>query len=233
MKTPELKGNKSLYSIEGQFKHKLEFIERFLPKNVIVHLVGHSMGSNCCLELLKVPEISCQVKNCYLLFPVIERVYLSRKGKIYPSCDSIFFLFTAFFKFLNVIPSKWKNTVVKVCMRYDGIENDEYFEAARDFMDPKMSQVCWFLMIDMIDKIKISDDRILKENSHRLKLYYAIKDNWVGSNFHDEIVSRIPELDAEMCQQGYEHAFVFKNSVEVGKMLSQWIKKDSLRKNSD
>lgn len=227
LETQWLKGNQELYSIEGQLKHKIEFIEKYLPKNVIIHLIGHSMGSNICLELLKISHFSSRVKHCYLLFPVIERVEESRKGKFYPNYDSIFFLFTAFFKFLNILPNKMKNEIVKTCMRADGINNDEYFEAARDFMDPKLSQICWFLMMDMIDKIKTCDDEILKQNIHRLKLYYAVKDAWVGSNFHSDIVARIPELNAVMCDKGFEHAFVFNSSIEVGQMVSKWIKESS------
>lgn len=109
-------------------------------------------------------------------------------------------------------------------MRLDGHENYEFLDAARHFMDPKLSQVCWFLMIDMVQKFKELDEKIVESNKEKLKLYYAQKDDWVAQNFYQEIVERVPGIDAELCKSGYEHAFVFKSSVEVGKMLCQWIK---------
>lgn len=224
MKMPGLKGNETLFNFEGQLSHKVAFIEKYLPTNVKIYLVGHSMGSKLCLELLKIPRLNVRVKKCYLLFPVIERVEESRKGKLFPTYDSIFFLFVYFFHFLNLIPSTWKNSTVKMCMRLDGHENYEFFDAARDFMDPKLSRVCWFLMIDMIEKFKELDENIVMANVEKLKLYYAQKDDWVAHNFYHEIVDRIPGIDAEMCKNGFEHAFVFKNSIEVGQMLCEWIK---------
>lgn len=224
MKTPSLKGNENLYNFEGQLSHKTAFIEKYLPENVNVYLVGHSMGSKLCLELLKIQRLNAQVKKCYLLFPVIERVEESRKGKMFPNYDSIFFLFVLFFHFLNVLPSSLKNLTVKMCMRLDGHKNYEFFEAARDFMDPKLSQVCWFLMIDMIkgENFKELDEKVVETNKEKLKLYYAQKDDWVNSKFYYEIVERIPGIDAELSE--HEHAFVFRSSVEVGKILCQWIK---------
>lgn len=224
MKTPQLKGNEHLYDLEGQIAHKLAFISKYLPENVKIHLVGHSMGSKICLELLKHQRINAQLKKCYLLFPVIERVEESRKGKMLPTYDSIFFVFVLFFHFLNLLPSAWKNSTVKMCMRLDGHENYEFLDAARHFMDPKLSQVCWFLMIDMVQKFKELDEKIVQSNKEKLKLYYAQKDDWVAQNFYQEIVERVPGIDAELCKSGYEHAFIFKSSVEVGKMLCQWIK---------
>jgi hypothetical protein len=84
MPTPPLKGNEHLYDLSGQLNHKIDFYNRFIPKDVIIHLIGHSVGSKLCLDLLKIPEISKQVEHCYMMFPTIERMNESRKGKLVP-----------------------------------------------------------------------------------------------------------------------------------------------------
>uniref|UniRef100_T1GFJ2 Lipid droplet-associated hydrolase n=1 Tax=Megaselia scalaris TaxID=36166 RepID=T1GFJ2_MEGSC len=73
---PSLKGNKDLFNIDGQFRSKTAFIEKFIPSHIKVHLIGHSFGTCQSLDLIRNPKIKKQIQKCYLLFPTFER----RKG---------------------------------------------------------------------------------------------------------------------------------------------------------
>lgn len=46
-------GNESLYSILGQVRHKVAFIEEHVPADCELTLVGHSVGCFVILQLLK------------------------------------------------------------------------------------------------------------------------------------------------------------------------------------
>lgn len=223
--TPPLKGNEQLYNLKGQLDHKKDFISRFVPKDVKVFLIGHSIGSKFCLELLKESEFSTQVQHCYLLFPTIERMAESKKGVLVPTYDRFFFLFRIFYNLFALMPLKWKEAIVRRYCRKEGIHEEEFFEPSLGYTNPKVIDKIWFLALDEMEKVRELDEQVIKDNVHRLKLYYGTVDDWVPTEYHQEIKERIPEVEAELCKKGYEHAFVLKSGVEVGKMVFEWMSK--------
>jgi hypothetical protein len=125
----------------------------------------------------------------------------------------------------DLLPHSWKRSIVKWYMKKDGIP-EEFVEPSHEYTRPSVIDRIWFLALDEMEKIREIDEEAVKENLHRIKLYYAANDidDWVPTNYYHEIVERFPEIDAQLCEQGYEHAFVLKNGVEVGKMVTEWIK---------
>lgn len=222
MVTPPLKGNEHLYDLQGQLNHKIDFINRFLPKDVRVYLIGHSIGSKLCLDLLKLPHFSKQVQHAYLMFPTIERMAESRKGKLFPTYDRFFFLLRFIYNTFHLLPSSWKRAVVQWKCRRDGIP-EEFLESSVEFTNPPVIDRIWFLALDEMQKVREVDEEVIRSNMNRLKLYYTANDEWVNKEFYYELVQKFPGIDAELCKQGYEHAFVKKSGPEVGKMLSEWI----------
>ncbi|KAG5866152.1 hypothetical protein JTB14_017002 [Gonioctena quinquepunctata] len=71
---PKFKGNEYVYGLKGQIEHKVDFFEKYIPKNARIHLIGHSIGSYIILELLEHPSIKDKVADVYLLFPTIEEM---------------------------------------------------------------------------------------------------------------------------------------------------------------
>lgn len=222
MVTPPLKTNEELYNLQGQLNHKIEFINRFVPKDVKIYLIGHSIGSKFCLELLKVPAFSQQVQHCYLMFPTIERMAESKKGKRVPTFNRFFFIFRIFYNIFALIPSSWKRAIVRRHCRKEGMP-DEFLEPSIEYTNPPVIDKIWFLALDEMAKIREIDEAVVKDNIHRLKLYYGTKDDWVPTSFYHELVQRFPGIDAELCKREYEHAFVLKSGPEVGKMVSEWM----------
>jgi pimeloyl-ACP methyl ester carboxylesterase len=224
MTTPALKGNEHLYDLKGQTDHKAEFIERFIPKNINVYLIGHSVGAKVCLDLIKnLPQFSQQVQHVYLMFPTIEFIADSKKGKGVPAFDRIFFLVRMFYYSLHYLfPVSWKRALVNWHCRRDGMD-EEFFETSLEYTNPRVIDKIWFMALDEMEKIREIDEENIKSNIKRVKLYYGSKDDWVPTEFYHEIVKRFPGIDAELCKNEYEHAFVLKTGREVGKMVSEWI----------
>jgi predicted alpha/beta hydrolase family esterase len=81
--------------LEGQIRHKLTFIRDYLPKDVKLILIGHSIGCYMILKLLDDLE-SHQVLRCFMLFPTIERMAESPKGQV--ATPLLKYLFTSFGK---------------------------------------------------------------------------------------------------------------------------------------
>ena len=82
------------------------------------------------------------------------------------------------------------------------------------------------MAMDEMDKIKELDVEHLKENIDRVKLYYGTTDGWVPTSYYHEIRKTIPGINAELCTQGIEHAFVLRSGPTVGRMVAGWILKD-------
>lgn len=72
-----------LYDLEGQIEHKVEFIRRYVPSDVKVHLIGHSVGCYIILKMLKNKRITHNVHMSYLLFPAIKHIGASPNGKFF------------------------------------------------------------------------------------------------------------------------------------------------------
>lgn len=75
---------------------QVAFIKQYVPKDAKLHLVGHSIGSWCILQLLKDQEIAKQVVRCYLLFPTIERMAETPNGKFLTNFVSLIYIYLYF-----------------------------------------------------------------------------------------------------------------------------------------
>jgi len=194
---------------------------------VKVYLIGHSSTAKYCLELLKLlPKFCEQVLKFYLLMPSIERVPDSIMGRITSMINSFSFLFRLILKLFNQLPMNWKiplmKCLMKIYVRTDaGVE--EYFMPCLKLANPQVFDRVLFLAHTSFNKMKDLDEDIIKSNIHRLKLYYAVNDEFVNSECYHKIIERIPGIDAELCSRGFQHGFVLDSSPEVGKMVGEWI----------
>ncbi|XP_048519496.1 lipid droplet-associated hydrolase isoform X4 [Dendroctonus ponderosae] len=57
-KLPNFTEHRNLYGLKGQVKHKVDFLEKYLPHDAKVYLIGHSIGSYMALEVLNYPGIN-------------------------------------------------------------------------------------------------------------------------------------------------------------------------------
>ena len=91
-------GNESLYGLDGQIRHKLAFLNATLTKDCKITFIGHSIGCQIIMELMK--ELSYEDVNCdktksisqtipiltinkaYFLFPTIERMRQTPAGRV-------------------------------------------------------------------------------------------------------------------------------------------------------
>lgn len=62
---------------------QVEFIKRYVPEDAHLHIIGHSIGAWCVLNLLKNKDIEKRIQKCYLLFPTIEYMAETRNGIVF------------------------------------------------------------------------------------------------------------------------------------------------------
>uniref|UniRef100_A0A336LZP8 Lipid droplet-associated hydrolase n=1 Tax=Culicoides sonorensis TaxID=179676 RepID=A0A336LZP8_CULSO len=220
---PDLYENERIFDLQGQVYHKRAFIEQYVPKDVKIHLIGHSIGAYMILELLKVPEIKRQIVKSYMLFPTIERMAASPNGrfftKFFPWATKIALLFYTLFALL---PNQIKIFVIYLYFMLLRIPKT-FLGTADKYSRPHVVEKVLHLAVDEMNKVKDLDVEHIKANKDLLKFYYGASDGWTPVQYFYDLKEKIPDIDAELCQRGIAHAFVLRSGPEMGYIVADWI----------
>lgn len=205
------------------FITKVEFIRKYIPSDVKIHLVCHSIGSWVALELLKVPDINSRIHKCYMLFPTFERMAESPNGWIYTK------LFQRGWPLIFYLPIifSYLPTILRVCFIYLYFfifSIPSYFVGtALKYIRPPVIRKIVFLADEEMERVVEADYDHIERNKNRLKLYYGATDGWTPIHYCKQLKERIADIDAQVDVNGYAHAFVLRSSVEMGKLVAGWI----------
>lgn len=225
---PKFEHNRQLYDLEGQLKHKAEFIKKYVPKDARIHLVAHSIGSWLVLNLLKDEAIKNQVVKCYLLFPTIERMADSPNGKFFtrfvtPLVSTLVFLSWIFtflpliiqillieiFGFFNGIPRKCRSSVLQL-------------------INPAVLKRVFTLAKEEMAVVRQLDHQLIAQNEDKLWLYYGSRDGWTPVKYCEDIRASHPNINAVLCQRGILHSFVLHSETEMGHIVADVINESML-----
>lgn len=223
MSIPPLKGHEDVYNLNGQIKHKTDFIRRFIPDEVKVHLVSHSIGSKISLKLLEDNEMSYKIKQCYLLFPTIENMIHTSNGFWF---DKVFDRFFFILKFLshafNLLPLTFRTILIYLFSLIAGYPKF-FLGTIVKTTNPAILEKIWFLAQDEMRQVREIDKDIIMKNLYRLKFYYGTTDGWVPKEYYDNLIKTFPGVDAELCSLQINHEFIISNGPTMARMLSEWI----------
>lgn len=147
----------------------------------------------------------------------------SRYGLKVPMMDKIFFMIITLVTFFNILPNTLRSIIVKFWIKLNGWDADLFLRPFLQFLNPRVIERVWFMALDEMEKIKDLDIENIKKNKDRLKLYYVENDEWIRNESCSELIEKVPGIDAELCDRGFEHAFTFKSGIEFAKLISQWI----------
>lgn len=227
MEIPPLKGNEHLYDIHGQIASKSEFIKRYIPPHIKVHLVGHSLGTYTAIKLLKDSEIRDKLQKCYLIFPTIRG---RDDGKnLNCSISEVFIWFYTYFgfilKLLCQVPECLKISVFKLFCWVCSTSTD-LLDGFLRISKPEVMDKTVYLIKTSIQciRFKEADIELLEENKKLLKFYYGSKDGWVPLEFYRELKNSIPDIDAEIDTYNIEHGILWKSSSIMAEILSKMVK---------
>ncbi|KAJ8897446.1 hypothetical protein PR048_002792 [Dryococelus australis] len=215
-----------VYGLQEQINHKVAFIEKYVPADVKIYLIGHSIGCQLVLEALKHANIRSKVKKCYLLFPTIERLATSPNGKfltnlILPVVPVIVFLAWIF----ALLPMTVRRGLLHV---YFAVRRsrDDAINATLDLIDPTVLRNVFFFAADEMSRVVDLDCEVLISNCDILFLYYGTTDGWAPLQYYKELQKSCPQVKSAVCKENFEHAFVLSCSKDVGNMVSDWIKEE-------
>lgn len=219
-----MKGNEDTFCLQGQLKHKVEFIEKYIPPDVKVHMVGHSVGAWTIIQLLKMPDIEQRVHHCYMLFPTIERMKESMAGKVWTEKYGTFkwHVLLRVFHFLSILPYSMRASVVGYYIRKWNLP-ESYLEDALKTLRisslERMMEMGW----DQISNVYDLDVEVIEKNKKRMTFYYGTRDHWVPVKYYEELRERIQGVDANLDELNMAHAFNIRQGPDMAMIMSNWI----------
>ena len=110
-----------LFTLDGQIKHKISFIDKYVASGVKLHLIGHSIGGKISAELVKHYSSNYNI-NAYLLFPTLERMAQTPKGrKLGPFLGPLRKMVVFVASVINRLPESWITSVLQMFLsKYHG-----------------------------------------------------------------------------------------------------------------
>lgn len=224
MRIPDYVGNERLYDLKGQVYHKAEFINKYVPENVKIHLMGHSIGAYVILELLKRPSIKNRVQKEYLLYPTIERLGATPNGRIFTKVFPLLTWLGIFiFWLFNILPPVLRIPFVYIYFLIFRIP--KYFVGtAIKYARPSVVHKVIALAVEEMEIVNELDEQLIGENLKLLKLYYGTTDGWAPVSYYEDLKAKFPQIDAQLCDRGMPHAFCLRHGPEMGYIVAEWIK---------
>lgn len=175
------------------------------------------------LELLEHPSLKDKVVDVYLLFPAIEHMADTNNGKfltnfIKPIVPVIVFLSWIF----SILPNIVQFFLLYAYTFIMKIPFEEHFKNIKDLIKPGVLRRVFFLAFEELDLVRERNDAAIKKHVNKIKIYYGKNDGWAPLIFCDRIKRDIPDINVEITN--YNHTFVLNQSLEVGNVVSNWIR---------
>ncbi|PAA82600.1 hypothetical protein BOX15_Mlig015165g4, partial [Macrostomum lignano] len=220
------------FSLAEQVEHKVKFLETALPEDAKMVLIGHSIGCQMILELLRRQARGTdRVARCLLLFPTIERMRESPQGRIVApllSLAPLRWLAMALVALLSLlIPLAWRRGFAARCLSAVGHSNANPGAVAateRLLLSPSvLGNVLYMAHTEMQD-VRQPDLATIRQHSQRILLYYGTDDHWCPTEYFADMRRSCPEVDARLDEGDVAHAFVLEHSVEMADLCAGWVR---------
>ncbi|XP_043650876.1 lipid droplet-associated hydrolase [Drosophila teissieri] len=221
---PQLSGNEELFNLDGQIRHKIAFIEKYVPSDVKIHLIGHSIGAWMILQLLENERIRSRIQKCYMLFPTVERMIESPNGWVFTKVAMpLYSVFGyIFFSFFNFLPVWLRLMLIQIYFLIFSIPR-QYLGTALKYSKPSVAEKVVFLADDEMARVRGIQREIVEQNLDILKFYYGTTDGWVPVSYYEQLKKDYPKVDAQLDTKKIAHAFVLRHSKPMAVIVRDMI----------
>lgn len=150
----------------------------------------------------------------------------TKNGRFFLTAVKYFFIIGLPMAFIfNYLPKSWQNLFLYVYLKVMSLPNT-HVEVVRNFIKPFTVHNVKTMALQEMHEVKERDNKVLEENMKKIKLYYGKTDGWCPTTYYDKIKKDIPDIDAELCDKGIQHAFVLYNSKLMATIVIDWIKNE-------
>lgn len=99
-------------------------------------------------------------------------------------------------------------------------------KAVQEMLDSRVLHRVIYLAKEEMKYVKEADHETISKHADKLWLYYGASDGWVPVKHYKNMISRHPDLNAQLCRRGFQHSFVLKDDVEMGHIIGDLINED-------
>lgn len=213
------------YDLDGQVQHKIEFVRKFVPAHVRIHMISHSIGSWISLQMLRNPQLKAKVINCYFLFPALDELAASPRGKAFRYLMMPFYHpFEIFYKTVVMrMPEELLKLILSMFFYVSRLPLKIYPVIYTQIVSPAPGQRSYRLAASAMKRIRQLDVKLIKEHADILHIYYGTVDSWVPVHRYENMRRLVPEVDARLCDHRMEHGFVLEHSQLMADVLRDWM----------
>lgn len=193
-------------TLKRQVEHKLDFIETFIPQDVQIIFVGHSIGAYIALEVSRLLGRRERVLHQILLFPSIERMDQTPGANDLKVIAFFRFFFYSIMFFLSLLRDE---ILVNIHTFLQGLrphQPDCIIEASLQMVDWRVIRNVIVMARDEIVQVQERCDRFICENRHKLTFVYCPEDRWSPLKFYRDL-KRVHDTDTLILDTAI-HAFV-------------------------
>ncbi|GAA5937194.1 bifunctional triacylglycerol lipase/ester hydrolase [Sporobolomyces koalae] len=235
-------------TLEEQVDSKIEFVDQLASKygkDVKIMIMGHSIGSWICLQMLKQrPNL---ISSAHLLFPTISSMSLTPNGRKLSPLFSSWTLRPLFYStsFLSYLPTKVVNSLVGLLTGQTDASNQPSGSGSgaattttRLVSSPQTVIAAITMAQKEMQHVKDIDRELLSNRSLVGDIcwwYWAEpgRDGWVLEDSIREIEEALGDDEdlrkrRERCREGMPHAFVLDrdHTLSLARKCAGWIVKD-------
>lgn len=167
--------------------------------------------------------IKARTVKSYLLFPTFEHMAETLNGMfliyiIRPIVWFILFLVRIFM----ILPIFIQDLLIRIYVLVT-FADKLHLETIRKFINTDTLSRVFYMGMQEMELVRDRDTETLQDNCKQIKLFYGANDNWAPVSYCKNLKEDIPGIDAEICKDGYSHAFVLRNSKQMGLEVANWM----------
>uniref|UniRef100_A0A8C6X5G6 Lipid droplet-associated hydrolase n=1 Tax=Naja naja TaxID=35670 RepID=A0A8C6X5G6_NAJNA len=221
-----LNDTNDVFGLQGQVEHKLKFLQKYVPKDVKLVLIGHSVGSYLALKIMEhSPEL--EILRSIFLFPTIERMAESPQGKLLTPllCQLRYILYMPIY-LVTLLPERVKRFLVRFALNQQKLNDETIVTTSTDMLNMNCIANIMYLASQEMRSIVERDNSTIKQHLNKLIFYYGTTDKWCPLQYYEEMKMEFPDGDIRICEKGIRHSFVLDASKEMAEMITGWIQND-------
>lgn len=102
-------------------------------------------------------------------------------------------------------------------------------KAVQDMLNPKVLDRVIKLAREEMKNVKEAEHDTISKYADKLWFYYGANDGWTPVKYYKNMILKHPDLNAQICQRGFQHSFVLKNDTDMGHIVGDLINEDMNR----
>lgn len=206
-------------------EHKLGFLSEFVPKDLPLLLIGHSIGCHITLKVLdQLESSSSRIVKCFLLFPTIERMRDTPNGQFIGKLLPYQTLISPFLWTMFKLPNSFKEFLVKLYFSCTGISTPDCVKkAATQLMNQQVFENVKTMCMDELAKVFLLNEECIQRHLKKLFFYFGKTDDWCPLHYATDMTTKYPELQHQICPFSISHAFVIESSSLMASILAPMI----------